>query len=108
MNEGEVWAVDFPFEDDPLQSKIRPCIILDVDTLVVLSIKVTSHVARDEFDVPIFKWAFANLVEPSFARVSKVLALPKSSFIKKYGELDEQDFKNITHKFMEYSKKNYT
>jgi hypothetical protein len=48
MNVGEVWAVDFPFEDDPNKSKIRPCIIMDVDTLEVLSIKVTTHESRKD------------------------------------------------------------
>lgn len=106
MKTGEVWKVDFPFEDDPTQSKIRPCVILDVDddTLEVLSIKVTTHEPRDEYDVPIFKWSEANLIEPSFARVSKVELLKKEAFIKKLGELDIIDFKNIVNKFKEYNR----
>lgn len=102
MNVGEVWIVDFPFEDDPLQSKRRPCIILDVDTLEVLSIKVTTHAQRDVYDVPIFKWREANLLEPSYARVAKIILLPKDSFMRKCGDLDNKDFNNIMKTFIKY------
>ncbi|MGI6605498.1 MAG: type II toxin-antitoxin system PemK/MazF family toxin [Peptococcia bacterium] len=103
MNVGEVWIVDFPYEDDPTKSKIRPCIIIDIeDELLVLSIKVTTHESRDEYDVPIFKWREANLLNPSYARVSKVLLFNKESFIKKCGTLSEMDFENIKRAFVRY------
>jgi hypothetical protein len=102
MNVGEVWVVDFPFEDDPTQSKLRPCIIMDVEILEVLSIKVTSHESRDDYDIPIFKWKEANLVEPSCARVSKIMTLPKKAFIRKFGTISESYFKNITKAFIRY------
>ena len=73
MQVGEVWTVDFPYEDDPTKSKERPCVILNVEKLEVLSIKVTSYGQRDEYDVPIFKWKEANLLEPSYARTSKTI-----------------------------------
>ena len=102
MKVGEVWAVDFPFEEDSAQSKIRPCIIMDLDTLEVLTIKVTKHESRDEYDIPIFKWQAANLPEPSYARVAKTMAFSKDSFIKKYGDLCSTDFRNISKAFIEY------
>lgn len=107
MKVGEVWAIDFPYEDDPTQSKVRPCIILDINddecTLEVLTIKVTTHDSRDDYDVPIFKWKEANLPEPSFARVSKTNIFRQNDFLKKYGELHVVDFKNIVSKFIEYT-----
>lgn len=102
MKVGEVWAVDFPFEDDPTQSKIRPCVIIDVDKLEVLSIKVTTHEPRDEFDVPIFKWQTANLPEPSYARVSKSMILSQNVFKRKFGILEDNDFRNISKAFIKY------
>jgi mRNA-degrading endonuclease toxin of MazEF toxin-antitoxin module len=102
MNVGDIWFVDFPFEDDKSQSKERPCIIIDVDTLEVLSIKVTTHKPRDEYDIPIFKWREANLSEPSFARVSKTMAFSKNDFIRKIGELDLIDFRNIANAFKKF------
>lgn len=73
----------FPFENvKPVDAQIsavravkspRSCIIMDVDTLEVLSIKVTKHEPRDEYDILIFKWQEAQLPEPSYARVSKTM-----------------------------------
>jgi len=103
MNVGEVWYIDFPFEDDPNQSKKRPCIVIDVDTLEVLSIKVTTREARDEYDIPIFKWRDANLLEPSYARVSKSMMIPKSSFEERWGMIAKTDFKNIEKAFIKYN-----
>lgn len=107
MKTGEVWQVNFPYEDDINKSKPRPAIILDIDDemLEVLSIKVTTHKPRDEYDIPIFKWKETNLPEPSYARVSKVQLLKKESFIRKFGELDILDFKNIVQAFKKYHSK---
>ena len=105
MNVGEVWEVDFPFEDDPTQSKRRPCIIMNAGIVGALSIKVTKHQSRDEFDVPIFKWKEANLLEPSYARVSKIMVFPKKAFIRKFGIIQDSDFKNISKAFIEYHSK---
>jgi hypothetical protein len=105
MNVGEVWEVDFPFEDDPTQLKRRPCIIMNVDILEALSIKVTHHDSRDDYDIPIFKWKEANLLEPSYARVSKIVVFPKESFIRKFGRIHETDFRNISKAFDEYHSK---
>lgn len=104
MNVGDVWEVIFPFEDDSTQSKPRPCVVMDVETLEVLSIKVTTHDARDEYDIPIFKWQEAGLIEPSFARVSKFTYINKQDFIRQYGKLHLKDFKNISNAFKEYIK----
>ena len=102
MNVGEVWEVNFPFEDDETQSKKRPCIIMDVETLKVLTIKVTTHGARDKYDIPIFKWKEVNLLEPSYARVSKVAFIAKTDLVKKYGELDIVDFRNVSKAFQDF------
>ncbi|PKM50702.1 MAG: PemK family transcriptional regulator [Firmicutes bacterium HGW-Firmicutes-7] len=106
MNVGEVWFVEFPYEDDLTQFKPRPCIVLDIEKLEVLSIKVTSQDARDDYDVPIFKWRESHLDKPSFARVSKTILLKKESFLKKLGDIHRDDFNNIVRKFMEYNSEN--
>lgn len=103
MNLGEVWYVNFPYEEDPSQSSHRPCIILDVENLEVLSMKVTKHEPRDEYDVPIFKWREANLDYPSYARVKKTILITKDSFDRKIGDIHRDDLNNITRKFMEYN-----
>jgi len=41
INPGEVWFVNFPLEEDSATFLSRPVVVLDVDTLEVLSVKVT-------------------------------------------------------------------
>jgi hypothetical protein len=47
----------------------------------------------------------ANLLEPSFARVSKIMTFPKEVFIRKFGEIHPTDFENISKAFIEYYSK---
>ena len=104
MQPGEIWYVDFPFEDDPNQSKKRPCIVIDVEKLEVLAIKVTTHKPRDEFDIPILNWR-QYLPEESYARVSQSVSISKKSFLKKLAQLSEKEFKEIVKAFIEFKNK---
>lgn len=88
-NKGEVWFVEFPLEEDNSQTINRPVIVLDENTLGVLSVKITKHSPRkeDPYDTPILYWQEANLRLASTARVSKVFLLSQDSFIFKIGNL---------------------
>lgn len=101
---GDVWFVDFPKEEDPSQFFSRPVVILDIDTLEVLSVKVTKHSPRleDEYDTPIIYWQNAQLRFKSTARISKTIYLPKSSFKFRIGTLHHDDFYEISTQFMKY------
>ena len=103
MNVGEVWGVKFPFDDEPSKFKFRPCIIIDVDKLEVLSVKVTTHTPRDEFDIPILNWRRAKLRDPSYARISKSIQIPKSSFVVKYGDIHKDDFDKIIETYVKFN-----
>ena len=46
MNKGEVWFVEFPLEEDNSKTINRPVIVLDENTLGVLSVKITKHSPR--------------------------------------------------------------
>lgn len=109
MNVGEVWLVDFPYEDDATKSSPRPAIILDIDTILVLAVKVTKHEPREEdkYDTPLLYWEKAKLHLKSTARISKAVAIQKSQFIHKIGDLDEEDLLHVQHQYMLYfSEKN--
>lgn len=85
FNEGEVWFVEFPLEEDNSKYFNRPVIVLDEDKLGVLSVKITKHKVRsnDPYDTPILYWQEANLRLASTARVSKVQNLkPDDIFLK--------------------------
>lgn len=106
MNKGEVWFVEFPLEEDNAKSINRPVIVLDENTLGVLSVKITKHPPRteDPYDVPILYWEKANLRLSSIARVSKLVLLPQDSFIFKIGDLNPEDLSKIEAKYQEYLK----
>lgn len=54
-NKGEVWFVEFPLEEDNLQTINRSVVVLDENILGVLSVKITKHLPRkdDPYDIPI-------------------------------------------------------
>lgn len=101
---GEVWFAEFPFEEDPSSFSNRPVVVLDEDTLGVLSVKVTKHKPRqsDPYDVPIVHWSEAGLDFVSTARISKVILLQPDDFIFKIGDLIPEDLTMIEQKYIEY------
>lgn len=101
ISPGEVWFVSFPLEEEPSRFLPRPVIVLDEETLQVLSVKVTSSDPRknDKYDIPIIHWEYAQLRYKSTARVSKTMYLPKSQFKRKVGNLHPEDFEAIVSKF---------
>ena len=103
-NKGEVWFVEFPLEEDNSQTINRPVVVLDENTLGVLSVKITKHLPRNEdpYDIPIIHWQDANLRLASTARVSKVLLLSPDNFIFKIGDLHPDDFKHIEEMYQKY------
>ena len=104
MKQWEVWFAKFPFEEDNSIEKKRPVIIINVETLEVLSIKVTSHSARteDEYDTELVHWSEAGLDKPSVARISKSMNLTKDKFVHKIGEIHDEDKVSIMQNFMNY------
>ena len=104
FHEGEVWFVGFPLEEDNSQIINRPVIVLDEDTLGVLSVKVTKHAVRSEdpYDTPILYWQQANLRLASSARVSKVMNLKAEDFIFKIGDLHPDDLNKIEELYIHF------
>ena len=107
-NRGEVWFVEFPLEEDNSQTINRPVIVLDENTLGVLSVKITKHSPRkeDPYDTPIIYWQEANLRLASTARVSKVLLLSQDSFIFKIGDLHQDDLDRVEEMYQKYLEEN--
>lgn len=104
MQKGEVWFVEFPLEEDNSKTLNRPVVVLDDNTLGVLSVKITKHKVRqnDPYDVPIIYWEDANLRLASTARISKVILLPKDSFIFTIGSLHREDLLRIESMYEKY------
>lgn len=104
FNEGEVWFVGFPLEEDVTQIINRPVVVLDEDKLGVLSVKITKHKIRssDPYDTPILYWRKANLRLASTARVSKVMILQPEDFIFKIGDLHPDDLERIEKLYIHF------
>lgn len=100
----DVWFAEFPFADDPSQSKDRPVIVLDVDdeSCKVLSMKVTSSEPRSEFEIELFDWAKIPLNHKSTADASSVRFIAKSDFRRKIGRLSDDDWQNVTDLYAQY------
>jgi len=99
---GDVWMCKFPLEEDPSTFLPRPVIVLAIESLDVLSAKVTKHAPRDNHDIPIVKWVYAGLNFPSTARVSKTIMIDKSQFIYRLGFLHSDDLNEIQTAYMEF------
>ena len=108
MNKGEVWFVEFPLEEYKSQIINRPVVVLDENTLGVLSVKITKHSPRkeDPYDTPIIYWQEANLRLASTARVSKVFLLSQDSFIFKIGDLHQDDLDRVEGMYQKYLEEN--
>lgn len=102
--EGDVWLVNFPLEEDPTQFLPRPVVVLNVETLEVLSVKVTKTDPRDydDYDTPIVYWQEANLRFKSTARVSKTIYIKKSQFKHKIGTLHQDDLFLVQNLFIAF------
>ncbi|MBE5950059.1 MAG: type II toxin-antitoxin system PemK/MazF family toxin [Lachnospiraceae bacterium] len=104
FKKGDVWFVEFPLEEEATKIINRPVIVLDEDTLGVLSVKITKHAPREEdpYDIPILYYKEANLRLASTARVSKVLLIPRDNFIFKIGDLHPDDLIRVEEMYRKY------
>ncbi len=109
MQKGEVWFVEFPLEEDATQLLNRSVVVLDENIPGVLSVKITKHKPRstDPYDIPILYWEEAGLHLMSTARISKVMLLPKDSFIFKIGNLNSEDLITIESAYQKFLESNY-
>ena len=89
----EVFLARVPFEDLP-EEKVRPVLILAEGNGFVECIKMTSKPPRGG-EYPLRFWGESGLKKPTTVRVSKVLRLKATSFIKRIGRLSIADIVEI-------------
>ena len=95
-NKWELWLARVKFEDSD-EIKVRPVIIFDNKVAYIVSFKVTTHDARKRFngEYVIVKWKEAGLTKPSVVRLSRMLKMKESDFLKKIGDLEDTDIYGI-------------
>lgn len=94
---GEVWKLEFAFEDDPTLSKRRPVVVAVVEERAgrAVVVKVAGHGPRKEFsgEMRLADWQGAGLSKPSTVRCSKSLSVGLEAFegAQYYGRLSRDD-----------------
>jgi mRNA-degrading endonuclease toxin of MazEF toxin-antitoxin module len=100
-NLGEVWWTQFPFEEIE-ESKRRPAIVIDDNTIAVLSLMVTSKDKNNPYSIKIDEWQKAGLKKESWARIDRIVQMDEWRMEKKIGDLSETDLLKITQLVAEY------
>jgi mRNA interferase MazF len=95
----DIWLARVAFRDNPSVLKPRPVVIvgnemaIDIDVIVDPITDLNNK--RDDFDVEVIHWQVAGLAKPSIVRTSKPTTMHESMFIKRLGEMHEEDFENV-------------
>ena len=102
---GDVVLTPFPYADQTGEKK-RPVVLLSADQVVrdtgiYIAAMVTSHTARDAWDVPILAWHDAGLLFPSVVRCPKVFGLDQSLILRRLGRLGAADWARVRSRFRE-------
>jgi len=87
---GEIWVADIRFTNG-LSSKIRPVLILWLDSQDAVVAAVTSSPVRSSTDVHLEDWASEGLRVPSTVRLSRLDSLEQILLQRRLGTLTTRD-----------------
>lgn len=93
MNRWDVYWADMPYEENPSQTKPRPVVIARDQVVYVLTLRVTSHAARqkDPYDYTLQFWQEAGLTKASVVRVSKLAKIKPEAIHERIGSIHPAD-----------------
>ena len=98
---GEIVLLSFPFSDATGAKKRPALVLLDAGDNDVLVARVTSHIARTDFDVELVEWRQGGLLIPSVARVHKMATLEKRLVERRLGSLTSGDWARVKEKIQQ-------
>ena len=93
---GEIVLVAFPFVDAIAAMRRPALVLLDTEDNDIVVARVTSQVARDQFDIELKEWGSAGLLLPSIARVHKLATLEKRLVERRLGVLTGDDWTRVS------------
>ena len=94
-NIGDVWWTYFPYSDKD-DYKRRPAIVIDDETIAILTMYVTSqNKENNPYSILIQDWKEAGLPKESWTRIDKIVRLDEQDMDRKIGELSQKDLKKI-------------
>jgi PemK-like, MazF-like toxin of type II toxin-antitoxin system len=91
---GEIWLAEIPFTDGSA-SKIRPVLVLWLDSADVVVAAVTSAPPRSPTDIILADWQLEGLRVPSTLRLSRLDCLEQILLRRKLGSLASGDARRI-------------
>ena len=92
---GEVILLLFPFSDTAGSRRRPALVLLDTGDEDIIVARITSQIARSEFDVELTDWQPAGLRLPSVVRVHKIATLEKALVERKLGILTPRDWAQV-------------
>lgn len=101
-NVGDIWWVHFPFKDAN-DEKRRPAIVIDEDTIAILTLYVTSQNKDNPYSIEITDWRQAGLAIPSWARVDRIVSVAEWRMSDRIGSLSQNDLLKILQLVAEIS-----
>lgn len=93
-NIGEVWWTHFPFQEKDIE-KHRPAIVIDEDTIAILTLYVTSQNKENPYSIEITDWKEAGLSKQSWARIDRIIRMDEWRMDRKIGNLSQKDLLKI-------------
>lgn len=100
-NIGEVWWVMFPYQDQSVEKR-RPAIVIDDDTIAILTVQVTSKDKNVPYSIELEDWDSVGLSKPSWARIDRIVKISEWNIESKIGELSDRDLNKILQLTTEY------
>lgn len=111
MKPGEIYLVNFPYEDTN-QVKTRPAVVLLADnenhTFMALKITKTQR-SYDSFNIPIFDWPTSGLRYQSYIRCNKLQSFSTNDIFTTtksngyLGKLSNEDMQKMKETFSKYA-----
>lgn len=94
----ELWWAEVEYEQHE-GSKRRPVLVISANEVYVLSYKITSHEARNQWgEYEIIYWQSAGLTKPSTVRLTQLFRISRGKLRKKIGRLRPEDIEAIRMK----------
>lgn len=110
MKIGEIYHVNFPYEEDVTKTKLRPTLIIaftnhNNDTVFYGLKLTTKNRGYDKYSYPIKEWMEAGLILPSVVRCDKIQSFVSSDIVCTeitnglIGNLSDRDLNAVRQRF---------
>ena len=96
----------FPYQERDVEKR-RPAIVIDDDTIAILTVMVTSKDKNVPYSIELKDWDSVGLPKPSWARIDKIVKIGEWNIDSKIGELSDRDLTKILQLTEEYTSESF-